>query len=72
MITERRYMQWNYSRIPYLVKLELLSNATTIDSTLSYIRNNQQQEQHKKLDSTSNDNNSDNQLTNAGYIQTVF
>ena len=27
----------------HLVKLELLSNATTIDSALSYIRNRQQQ-----------------------------
>jgi hypothetical protein len=27
----------------HLVKLELLSNATTIDSALSYIRNKQQQ-----------------------------
>ena len=38
----------------HLVKLELLSNATTIDSALSYIRNKQQQEQQKvlALDST--------------------
>lgn len=56
----------------HLVKLELLSNATTIDSTLSYIRNKQQQEQHKKLGSTSNNDNSDNQLTDAGRRQTVF
>jgi len=27
----------------YLVKLELLSNATTIDSALNYIRNKQQE-----------------------------
>jgi predicted transcriptional regulator len=33
----------------HLVKLELLSNATTIDSALSYIRNKQQQEQQKEL-----------------------
>jgi hypothetical protein len=31
----------------HLVKLELLSNATTIDSALNYIRS-KQQEQHKK------------------------
>jgi hypothetical protein len=47
----------------HLVKLELLSNATTIDSALNYIRSKQQE--HKKmvdLDSTSNDsNNSDSQ-----------
>jgi hypothetical protein len=29
----------------HLVKLELLSNATTIDSALNYIRGKQQQEQ---------------------------
>jgi predicted transcriptional regulator len=33
----------------HLVKLELLSNATTIGSALSYIRNKQQQEQQKEL-----------------------
>jgi hypothetical protein len=57
----------------HLVKLELLSNATTIDSALNYIRD-KQQEQHKRLvlDSTSNDNNSnDGQLTKAGR-QTLF
>jgi hypothetical protein len=32
----------------HLVKLELLSNATTIDSALHYIRNKQQEEQQKK------------------------
>jgi hypothetical protein len=61
----------------HLVKLELLSNATTIDSTLNYIRNKQQEQQQKKrldLDSTSNDNNSDNdgQLTTTGGRQTMF
>jgi predicted transcriptional regulator len=30
----------------HLVKLELLSNAITIDSALNYIRNKQQQQQH--------------------------
>jgi predicted DNA-binding protein YlxM (UPF0122 family) len=43
----------------HLVKLELLSNATTIDSALSYIRNKQQGQQQKKLltlDSSSDDN----------------
>ena len=61
----------------HLVKLELLSNATTIDSALNYIRN-KQQEQHKRervaLDSTSdynNNNSDDNQLVKAGR-QTVF
>ena len=49
----------------HLVKLELLSNATTIDSASQYIKN-KHQEQKKKLllDSpTSNDNvNDDDQL----------
>jgi predicted transcriptional regulator len=56
----------------HLVKLELLSNATTIDSALNYIRNRQQQEQHNRLASEIDDNNNnDDQLTKAGR-QTVF
>jgi hypothetical protein len=53
----------------HLVKLELLSNATTIDSALNYIRSKQQEEhQHKRLalDSTTRDdsnNSDDDQLT---------
>ena len=47
----------------HLVKLELLSNATTIDSALNYIRNKQQEQQQQKrlaLDSTDDgDDNSD-------------
>jgi hypothetical protein len=58
----------------HLVKLELLSNATTIDSALHYIRSKQhdEQQQQKKrpaLDSTStsdSDNDSDSQLTATG------
>jgi hypothetical protein len=53
----------------HLVKLELLSNATIIDSALQYIRS-KQQEQHKRLvlDTMDNDNHSydnlqDNQPT---------
>src|SRR5919197_516793 len=59
----------------HLVKLELLSNTTTIDSALNYIINKQQQPQQSQqqqqqkrqlaLDSTSNDN-SDSQLTTTG------
>jgi hypothetical protein len=52
----------------HLVKLELLSNATTIDSALNYIRSKQQVQQQKKghsFDSTSD------QLTRTGR-QTVF
>jgi hypothetical protein len=60
----------------HLVKLELLSNATTIDSALNYIRNKQQQQKRLALDSTttSNDSNtsSDDQLTTTGGRQTVF
>ena len=57
----------------HLVKLELLSNATTIDSALSYIRNRQQQQprKHMTLDSTSNDNLDDDRITKAGR-QTIF
>jgi transcriptional regulator len=33
----------------HLVKLELLSNATTIDSALNYIRNKQQEQHQEKL-----------------------
>jgi hypothetical protein len=62
----------------HLVKLELLSNATTIDSALNYIRNKQQQQQQQKkhlsLDSTSNDNNydDDDQLSTTRGRQTIF
>jgi predicted transcriptional regulator len=60
----------------HLVKLELLSNATTIDSALNYIRSKQQQQtQYNKLasDLTDNDDNNDNddQLAKAGR-QSVF
>jgi hypothetical protein len=43
----------------HLVKLELLSNATTIDNALHYITNKQQEQQHKKLalDSNGSDDN---------------
>jgi hypothetical protein len=60
----------------HLVKLELLSNATTIDSALSYIRSKQQQQEqqqqkkHLSLDSTDDDDSSDSQI--ATGRQTVF
>jgi hypothetical protein len=47
----------------HLVKLELLSNATTIDSALNYIRNKQQERVQQKmlaLDSTTIDDNGSN------------
>jgi predicted DNA-binding protein YlxM (UPF0122 family) len=60
----------------HLVKLELLSNATTIDSALNYIRSKQEQQQkkHLALDPTSNDDShsdDNSQLTRSGR-QTVF
>jgi transposase len=59
----------------HLIKLELLSNATTIDSALNYIRNKQEQHQKKgqDLDPTSDDDHhsSDSQLTATGR-QSVF
>jgi hypothetical protein len=59
----------------HLVKLELLSKATTIDSALNYIRSKQQQAQQKRLasDLAIDDNNdNDGQLTKEGGRQTVF
>jgi transcriptional regulator with XRE-family HTH domain len=63
----------------HLVKLELLSNATTIDNALQYIRSKQQEQQHKRrldLDSTDDDNNNsyddDDQLTRTEGTQTIF
>ena len=61
----------------HLVKLELLSNATTIDSALTYIRNKQQQAQQKRLASDlaiddDNNDNDDDQLTTTGGRQTIF
>ena len=46
----------------HLVKLELLYNATTIDSALNYIRNKQQQAQQNRLASDlAIDHNNDNE-----------
>src|SRR5918911_2415623 len=62
----------------HLVKLELLSNATTIDSALNYIRTKQQSQQEKQkspqltqLHSTNDDGSSDSQISATGR-QTVF
>ena len=52
----------------HLVKLELLSNATTIDSALNYIRDKQQQQSQQQ--DTSSTTNSDQPVT--GGRQTVF
>jgi hypothetical protein len=61
----------------HLVKMELLSSATTIDRALHYIRNKQQEQQQKRQlalgSTTSNDNNSDDgQLTTTTGRQTIF
>jgi hypothetical protein len=61
----------------HLVKLELLSNATTIDSALHYIRSKQEQHQQKKhlaIDSPDDgdDNIDDSQLSKKEGRQTVF
>ena len=52
----------------HLVKLELLSNATTIDSALNYIRSKQQQQQSEQI-ITATTTNSD-KLDNTGGRQT--
>jgi tRNA(Ile)-lysidine synthase TilS/MesJ len=57
----------------HLVKLELLSNATTVDSALQYIKN-KQQAQNKKLaldSTTSKDNLNDDQISGTVGRQTV-
>jgi transposase len=60
----------------HLTKLELLSNATTIDQALHYIKNKREQQQQKRLvsdlaiDDDNNDDNND-QLTTRGR-QTIF
>ena len=70
----------------HLVKLELLSNATTIDSALNYIRSKQSRHQEKKhvaIDSTDDTDDNDDinddsdggdssQLSEAAGRQTVF
>jgi hypothetical protein len=50
----------------HLVKLELLSNATTIDSALSYIRNKQQQQQGERQKGYRLNNNNKPSLLRAG------
>ena len=61
----------------HLVKLELLSNATTIDHALEFIRSKQQQKHQKKaegLDSTNKDDNNTNGKEEPSIAgkQTVF
>jgi hypothetical protein len=61
----------------HLVKLELLSNANTIDRALNYIKSKQQKE-HSSLDSTTDSNDDDHnnsdygQLTTKEGRQTIF
>ena len=56
----------------HLVKLELLSNATTIDSALNYIKSKQQEQQIKNrdLNSTTGDDNNDRRVETDR--QTIF
>ena len=57
----------------HLVKLELLSNATTIDSALSYIRSKQeQQDKHAKIELTEETSSISSQLTPTQGKQSVF
>lgn len=62
----------------HLVKLELLSNATTIDSALNYIRTKQEQQYKKRLASDltldNNDNKGKDELTTTTAVgrQSVF
>ena len=53
----------------HLVKLELLSNATTIDSALNYIRSKQSQQKGLALESARKDDNDQPEVTGR---QTVF
>ena len=78
MTIEKSCRQWNFKNA-HLIKLELLSNATTIDNALNYIRSKQQEQQKKRLalDSSSDDNDNsnygnDDQLIRMSGRQTVF
>ena len=51
----------------HLVKLELLSNAITIDSALNFIRDKQQQQQSEDITTASSD-----KLANTSGRQTIF
>ncbi len=54
----------------HLVKLELLSNATTIDSALNYIRSKQSQ-QNNKSHSINDDDNAGNSISDSQTITTA-
>jgi hypothetical protein len=53
----------------HLVKLELLSNATTIDSALNYVKSKQRQQQQQQDSDSNNDNDSQQIATSK---QTIF
>jgi hypothetical protein len=57
-----------------MTKLELLSNATTIDHALEYIRSKQSQQSQKKANEDTNDSNSQLTAANATAAgkQSVF
>jgi hypothetical protein len=56
----------------HLAKLELLSNATTIDSALHYIRSKQQKEQPQQQKELALESSSDGNQPTAAGRQTVF
>ena len=59
----------------HMTKLELLSNATTIDSALQFIRSkqqSQQQSQHKESNDDKKEDLSNQEVTTAAGKQTVF
>jgi hypothetical protein len=60
----------------HLVKLDLLSNATTIDNALSDIRNKQQGQQNKRMlphsTITDNEDKNDYEHRMSTSIQTIF
>src|SRR5919204_3569405 len=55
----------------HLVKLELLSNATTIDSALHYIRSKQQEHKRLTLDSSGNDDSNNNSDDDNDQLNTI-
>ena len=59
-------------RDTHITKLELLSNATTIDSALHYVRTKQQEREQEQEEDSDNDNNNDSQqLTTATTTTTT-
>ena len=55
----------------HITKLELLSNATTIDSALNYIRSKQSQQEHKKSYDEDDSSSRDSEVTAAPNATTA-